>query len=135
MKLFIDGNIILDVLQKREPHYQDSSMIWKLCETEQASGCVSALTIANLVYVMRKELSPAMIEDVIHKLGLIFQITELTATDLSKASKMHLNDFEDALQASSAERIPADYIITRNVKDFAGSKVKATTPTEFLAKW
>ena len=58
MKLLIDANILLDVLQKREPHYKDSALIWKLCETEQAKGYVSALTFADLVYIMRKELDP-----------------------------------------------------------------------------
>ena len=57
MRLLIDGNIILDVLANRKPHVADSSKIWKLCETEQAEGFVSALTFSNLVYVMRKELT------------------------------------------------------------------------------
>ena len=55
MKLLIDANVLLDVLQKREPYYSDSAVIWKLCETEQAVGYVSALTFANMVYIMRKE--------------------------------------------------------------------------------
>ena len=54
MKLLIDANILLDVLQKREPHYRDSALVWKLCETRQAEGWVSALTLSNLVYVMRR---------------------------------------------------------------------------------
>ena len=65
MRLLIDGNILLDVLQKREPHFEASAMIWKLCETEQAEGFVSALTFANIVYVMRKELTPETIEEVL----------------------------------------------------------------------
>ena len=68
MKLLIDGNILLDVLQKREPHYEDSARIWKMCETDMAEGCVSALTFANLVYVMRKELDPEKIGEVLKKL-------------------------------------------------------------------
>lgn len=50
MKLLIDANILLDVLQNRKPYVQDSSVIWKLCETEKVKGYVSALTYANLVY-------------------------------------------------------------------------------------
>ena len=68
MKLLIDANILLDVLQAREPHVKDSSLIWKLCETGEAEGYVSALTFANLVYVMRKELNPEGIHDVLNKL-------------------------------------------------------------------
>ena len=58
MKLLIDANVILDVLQNRPGFVEDSSLVWKLCETNEAVGYVSALTYANLIYIMRKELSP-----------------------------------------------------------------------------
>ena len=134
MRLLIDGNIILDVLQNREPHIVDSAKIWKLCETDQAEGYVSALTFSNLVYIMRKELSPEKINEVFKSLGLIFRFTDLTVSDLTKAAEQQWDDFEDALQAATAERIHADNIITRNVKDFKQSKIVAFTPTEFLAR-
>ena len=54
MKLLIDANILLDVLQNRENFVRASSMVWKLCETEQAKGYISALTFANLVYLIRE---------------------------------------------------------------------------------
>ena len=134
MRLLIDGNIILDVLQNREPHIADSAKIWKLCETDQIDGFVSGLTFSNLVYIMRKELNPAKVNEVFKTLGLIFRFTDLTVSDMAKAAEMQWDDFEDALQAATAERIHADNIITRNVKDFEKSKIVAFTPTEFLAR-
>ena len=134
MRLLIDGNIILDVLQNREPHVVDSAKIWKLCETNQAEGYVSGLTFSNLVSIMRKELSPEKINEVFKSLGLIFQFTDLTVSDLTKAAEQQWDNFEDAFQAAVAERIHADNIITRNVKDFKQSKIVAFTPTEFLAR-
>ena len=73
MVLLIDANIILDVRLNRPDYVKDSAMIWKLCETEQMKGYVSTLTFANLVYIMRKQLDPEKIEDVFHKLNLIFE--------------------------------------------------------------
>ena len=134
MRLLIDANILLDVLQNRAAFVEASSVIWKLCETERAEGYVSALTFANLVYIMRKELSPEKIEDILRKLSLIFHLTELSALDLTRAAELHWNDFEDALQSVTAERIHADYIITRNVRDYGASKVMAFTPAELLAR-
>ena len=134
MRLLIDGNIILDVLQNREPHVVDSAKIWKLCETDQVEGYVSGLTFSNLVYDMRKDLSPEEIHEVFKSLGLIFRFTDVTVSDLAKAAEQQWDDFEDALQAATAERIHADNIITRNVKDFKKSKIVAFTPTEFLAR-
>ena len=134
MRLLIDANILLDVLQNRQPYAADSAKIWKLCETAQDLGFVTALSFANLVYVMRKELDPETIEEVYRKLELIFQFTELSSKDLDKAVAMKWNDFEDALQAAAAERMNADYIITRNVRDFLHSRVMALTPAEYLAR-
>ena len=83
---------------------------------------------------MRKELSTEMIEEVIQKLRLIFQFTDLSVSDLTRASEMKWNDFEDAVQSATAERIHADCIITRNIRDFNKSKVIAFTPTEYLSR-
>ena len=96
MKLLIGANILLDVLQNREPHVQDSSVIWKLCETGKTKGYVSALTFANLVYVMRKELAPKKIEETLGALSLIFEFADFNGSDLFRAAELNWDDFEDA---------------------------------------
>ena len=97
MVLLIDANIILDVLMNRQDFVKDSSIIWKLCETEKAKGYVSALTFANLVYIMRKQLNPEAIEAIYRKLSLIFTFTDLSVSDLTRAAELNWNDFEDAV--------------------------------------
>ena len=134
MVLLIDANIILDVLLNRPDFVKDSAMIWKLCETEQMKGYVSTLTFANLVYIMSKQLDPEKIEDVFHKLNLIFEFADFSVSDLTHAAELNWKDFEDAVQSVTAERIHADYIITRNVRDFSKSRVMAFTPSELLAR-
>ena len=134
MVLLIDANIILDVLLNRPDYVKDSAMIWKLCETEQMKGYVSTLTFANLVYIMRKQLDPEKIEDVFHKLNLIFEFADFSVSDLTHAADLNWKDFEDAVQSVTAERIHADDIITRNVRDFSKSRVMAFTPPELLAR-
>ena len=134
MRLLIDASILLDVLQNRQPHVRDSATVWKLCETSQDIGYVTALSFANLVYVMRKELDAERIRDVYKKMELIFRFTELSTADLTKAIDMGWDDYEDSLQCAAAERVKADYIITRNVKDFRNSNVLALTPAEYLAR-
>ena len=134
MVLLIDANIVLDVLQDRSEYVKDSSMIWKYCETEQMKGYISTLTYANLMYIMRKQLSPEKIEEIFRKLNLIFEFADFSPSILDRAVNMKWKDFEDAVQSATAEAIHADYIITRNVKDFTQSKVVAFTPTELLAR-
>lgn len=134
MRLLIDANILLDVLQNRSEYVKHSSVVWKLCETDQAEGYVSALTFANLVYIMRKEMDPVKIEETLKELSLIFRFTEFSVNDLVKAAELKWDDFEDAIQSATALRLHADYIITRNVRDFTKSKVPAFTPSEFIAR-
>ncbi len=134
MVLLIDANILLDVLMDRQPFVKDSSLIWKLCETEKAKGYVSTLTFANMMYIMRKELSSEIIEEVFCKLKLIFEFADFSPAILEKAVEMKWKDFEDAVQSATAEQVHADYIITRNVRDFNQSKVVAFTPSELLAR-
>lgn len=134
MVLLIDANIILDVLLNRPEFVRDSALIWKLCETERVKGYVSALTFANLVYIMRKQLDPERIKEVYQKLSLIFDFADFSVSDLTHATELNWKDFEDAVQSVIADRIHADYIITRNVRDFAQSRVMAFTPSELLAR-
>ena len=134
MRLLIDANILLDVLQKREPHYKYSSIIWKLCEAGKAQGFVSVLTFMNLAYILRKELTPEKITDTYKALSLIFTFKDLTQNDVTNAIEMGLKDFEDAVQIQTAQRVGADFIITRNVKDFMKSPVPAYTPVELIQR-
>lgn len=135
MRLLIDANILLDVLENRQPHIEASSIIWKLCEVGRAEGYVSALTFANLVYVMRKELSADQVEEIWKKLRLIFFIADLTEKDMENAATAKWDDFEDALQSATASRIGADYIVTRNEKDYKSSTVPAISPADLLKQF
>ena len=78
MKVLIDANVLLDVLMNREPYVQDSLIIWKLCETQRIHGSVCALSVADIVYIMRKELDPEKTEKTLNTLSLIFDFEELT---------------------------------------------------------
>lgn len=130
MICMIDTNILLDVLCKRAPYYKDSSLIWKMCETKMIKGCVSVLSFADIVYVLRKQLDPEQIHDTLQKLTLIFEFVELLPEDLMNASLLKWNDYEDSIQETIALRIKSDYIITRNTKDYSESKCTVLTPEQ-----
>lgn len=134
MKVLIDTNIIMDVLANREGFAEPASQLFKLCEVGQVQGIVYALSIANIAYIMRKELDRSQIEEVISKLGSIFTIADMKADDLKKAAALPMDDFEDALQSVCASRMKADFIVTRNLKDFKNSKVMAIKPSELIER-
>lgn len=130
--LLIDTNILLDVLETREPFYEKSAEIWQLCSDGKADGYISSLSFANIVYTMRKKLTPETIENTVYYLSTFFIFEDFYYLDIIKAAQMRWKDFEDALQSVAAERIKADYIITRNIKDFDNSNVRALSPEDFL---
>lgn len=134
MKVLVDTNIILDVLCKRPDFYEDSAKVFKLCEVRKIMGVISALSVPNIVYIMRKELDMERIRKILDTLSLIFTIVDLKSEDLRKAAEMSFKDYEDAVQSACALRMKTDYIITRNSRDFAGSRVEAMTPSEFLRR-
>lgn len=132
MKLLIDTNIVLDVLCNRKGLVENSSKVFKLCETKKLDGYMSAISVPNIAYILRKELSIEKLKSIIVKLNIIFSIIELKPNDLILATDLDFKDYEDALQSVCAKRIKADFIITRNTKDFKNSPVKAITPEQLF---
>ena len=93
MKILLVTNIVLDVLADRAPFAEEAATIFKLCETRQVEGVIYALTIPNLVYVMRKELERDQISGVLQKLTAIFEVADMRAEDLRKAAALPIPDF------------------------------------------
>lgn len=134
MKVLVDTNIILDVLCNRKEFVENSAKVFKLCEVKKITGYVSALSIPNIVYIMRKESNTEKVKEIIEKLSLIFEIIDLKADDLKRATTLAFTDYEDAVQSAQADRIKANYIVTRNVKDYDKSKIKAIKPSELIER-
>ena len=123
MKVLIDTNVILDLLCDRKEFSADASRLFKLCEVKKLQGVVSALSIPNIVYIMRKELDGEKIREIINRLSMIFTIADLKATDIERAAALPMNDFEDALQSVCAARLKADYIALHKVLHLLQAKV------------
>ena len=133
MRILVDTNVLLDVLCNRKEFVGLSAEVWKCCETGIADGHISALSVPNIVYILRKELDVKKTKEIIDRIGLIFTIDDLRAEDLKKAAASEYQDFEDALQIICAERINADHIVTRNIKDFQDSSIPAVSPADLIA--
>lgn len=133
MKIYLDTNIILDVLLKRASFYPDSLTILNFCEMKKHEGWVSIITIANIFYIGSKLVGKKEALNVIDLLTVYLQVTGGNTQIVKKAIKSEFQDFEDALQNASALEIPGiEAIITRNTKDFKNSPLPVFTPIEFL---
>jgi predicted nucleic acid-binding protein len=131
IRLFLDTNIIVDVITKRKG-YEDSLQILRYCETNRAVGWVSAISVTDVMYILRKYGTPEAVREAIQTLLVIVELADVLKSDILSAFGGNMQDFEDAVQASCAKRIKAEYIITRNYKDFKASSVPAILPAEAL---
>lgn len=134
MKILIDTNVILDVLCNRTDFVEDSLKVFKYCEVNQITGCISAMSVPNIVYIMRKELDSERIKEILTVLTSLFTVVDLREADLLKAADFDFADYEDALQSVCATRVKANYIVTRNIKDFKNSPVPAIKPSELFER-
>ena len=134
MKILIDTHVILDVLCNRTDFVEDSLKVFKYCEAGQVTGVISALSIPNIVYIMRKELDAGKIREILTTLTSIFTVADLRESDLMKAADLDFSDYEDALQSVCASRVKANFIVTRNIKDYKNSAIPAIKPAELFER-
>jgi predicted nucleic acid-binding protein len=133
MKVFYDTNVLLDVVTKRQPHYEDSARVWSLADAAKVDGFVSAITYPNAYYILRKMLDAKEADRVLRVIRGAFRTVAFDEQILSQAMDANMPDFEDAIQFFSAVHCGANYILTRDAGDFPGSGIPVMTPAEFLS--
>ena len=134
MDLVLDTNIILDHIDRREPFYELSRKVCLLGIIGEANTYISANMLTDLYYLLRKDYGSAGAQDMIENNLSFLRLVGITPEDASRALAARWNDFEDCLVARCAEKIGADFIVTRNVKDFKGSSIEAITPEELFTR-
>ena len=133
MKVLLDTNIILDILLQREPHYLHAIEVLRLAERGQIECHITANSITDIFYILRKYLSdPKDRELAIRNILQLVNIVGITKKDIIKSFELQYTDFEDALQTQCAKKLKADYIITRNEKDFKSLTVKVVSAEQFI---
>ena len=133
MILLIDTNVVLDILLRREPYYVHAAKVAVLSEKGYINCYVSASAVTDIYYIAQKELkNNERIIALLTNLFETFRIALVSETCIHKALNLKWNDFEDCVQYTVGMSIDADYIITRNTKDFAAGQINAVSPEEFL---
>lgn len=136
MKVLIDTNVIIDVLAKREPFLSASAQILRFSETMKIAGFISANSVTDIVYILRKYIPDnSSLNLTIQNLLSIVDVADILKSDILRAFELNFSDYEDALQARCAKRIKANYIITRNPSDFINSPVPTLSPESFLKEF
>lgn len=134
-RVFIDTNIFLDILFRREQFVDDALSIFDMAVDGQIVLLISDLSIANIKYITRKEISTEEFYNLIQIFRPIFTIVPLGAEVIDKAISLRASDFEDALQYFSAVQAEADCLVTRNIKDFAFADTEVLDSKTFVVKY
>ena len=130
-RLFLDTNIVVDLLDRREPFCHDAVRLFTMAYNKQVKLIVSPMTYSTASFLLRKHGSEGVriLLSNFRQLSRVAAANERTVDD-SLASQF--KDFEDAMQYYSALKAKSDAIITRNGKDFTASKIPVMTASEFF---
>lgn len=132
MRIAVDLNVLLDVAQNRVPHYQTSEEVPARARRGEFEAVISGHAVTTLFYLIAKFTDVPTANQTVDGLLSDFIVLGPDKPVLLRARRLPIVDFEDGVVASVAEAAKCDYVVTRNVPDFAGSPVPALTPTDFL---
>lgn len=132
IKILVDTNIVMDLLSKREPFYQSAADLFSLADTKRMKLSISALTLANVQYVLQKEIRGEA-KEVLRRFKVLVQVLSLNDKILDLAlNDNDFKDFEDAIQYFTAIDNEHELILTRNLKDFKKSTIPVMTAEVYL---
>jgi predicted nucleic acid-binding protein len=132
--VFVDTNIIIDLLAKREPFYKDAQDLFTLSDKKEIQLCISSISFANAYYSIVKHHKDVDAKKYLAKFKVLVKVLPLEDKAIELALASDFNYFEDGLQYFVAMDNESDIIITRNKKDFKNSKIPVMTAGEYLRK-
>lgn len=132
-RILIDINIILDVLQKREPFYETSVRLLTLVEIGRVQGYLAAHSLTTLFYLIRKDMSAADARATLTNLLQFIRVAAVDQATIEQALNLDYRDYENAVQMISALQVKADHLITRNIRDYEPALLSVLQPIDFLA--
>ena len=139
MRALLDTNVIIDVLQQREPWFEAGSKVFLAIANDVIKGCLTAKEIADLHFFSRKQFKgqenvDSLARDVVAKLMSLFEVIDTLSEDCQTALGIGNHDFEDAMMIASAQRACVDCIVTRDPDHYRDAKIPVYDPKKFLKK-
>jgi predicted nucleic acid-binding protein len=133
-RIFLDTNVILDLLGERVPYYDSIAKVATLADQKKLTIIVSPLSFTTVNYVLNKYESSESVLNKLRKFKIICEVCEVNEETIDKALNSNFKDYEDAVQYFTALQSYCSIIITRNGKDFKNSKIPIMTAGEYLKR-
>lgn len=131
-RLFLDSDVLLDMFLKREPFFFHTQILLIECIKGNIELRTSSLVIANIVYVLRKQVGILKAKENLKNLFNSAKVLPFEFDAIETAISSDITDFEDAIQFHIAQKHNCDAIITRNIKDYKNSTIPVLTAEQFL---
>jgi len=131
-KIFIDSDIILDLLCKRLPHYEYAASVFTLADNKKIELLTTSVVYANVFYILRKALGIEKAKEYLRKLRIMIGIVLVDEKIVDLALNSRFGDFEDGLQYFTARENDIEILLTRNKKDYKEKDILVQTPEEFI---
>lgn len=131
-KVFVDTDIILDLLSKREPFYIHAANLFSAADIGQIRIFVSSLAFANLNYILSKQLSTEQARKKLIKFKTVVTVLAVTDKVIELALSSNFRDFEDGIQYFTAIENNIKILLTRNLKDYKVAEISIMTAEQFL---
>lgn len=132
-RIFLDTNVILDLLGERDPFYEEAAKLATLADNGKITLVVSPLSFATVNYILSKYESPQIAREKLRKFKILCELCNLDESIVDKGLNSSFTDFEDSLQYFSAVASDCKIIISRNSKDFKNSLIPVMTAAEYLS--
>ena len=132
-KVFVDTDIVYDMLATREPYYHAAAKLFTISDEGKIQLFVSALTIANIHYLISKQLSPDKAKQILRKFRLLVHIVPVNKKIIDLALNSDFGDFEDAIQYFCALENGIELLVTRNLKDYKKARIPVMTARDFIS--
>ena len=133
MNVLFDLNVLLDVIQRRDPHFGASAAVCAMAVRKEVSAFIPSHAVTTVAYIVRKYADSKKESEVLDWLLAGFTVAPSGHQDMLRAKSLKMADFEDAVVVATAESSRCSVILSRNVADFKGAPVPVLTPEEFLA--
>ena len=133
-RLFLDTNIVIDLLAKREPFYNDAVRIFTMAYNKEVQVIIAPITYTTASYLLRHHGSKG-VQNLLASLRQLSHVATIDEQVVDNSIVSKFKDFEDAVQYYTAIKAKANAIISRNGKDFAPSKIPVMAAAEFLASY
>lgn len=132
-RVLLDVNVVLGVLQRREPFFEDSASVMAAVESGRCEGLLAAHSVTTLFYLMTKHASAAVARVRVVELLRLLTVAPVDQGVLEDALALPYADLEDGVQMAAADRAGADYLVTRDRGGYAPGPLPTLTPGELLA--